>query len=124
VWCGSQAASLQNAIVTATLSSDTLAAIFSRGKEQHWEHAANISISSVEEALLKHAQCARLAQHIKFKSYDLSEEMLQTIAGKPNAIIVGADGSRSTVRAGFFRVQPPHTGQVTFSHINCSLCLP
>lgn len=92
-----QAVSLHNSVLSASLSSETQAALFPEGKEHLWEHTANTTASSVEDALLRRAQSPALAQHIKLKSHNLSKEMLHAIASKPNVIIIIADGDHSAV---------------------------
>ena len=99
--------SLQNSILTASLSSKSQAAIFPEGKEHLWEHTGNTSLSNVKDALLSRAQLPDLAQHIKIKPHDLTAEMLHAIAGKPNVIIIGADGGHSNVCNTFAAAQFP-----------------
>ena len=110
-----QVVTLQSEILSCSFSLDTLAAVIPPVKEQHWEHATNTSIARLEEGLLKRAQSPALAQRIKLKPYELSRDMLQLIAGRPNAIIVGADGSQSPVRTEFW---PGEAG--TCQQVGCS----
>ena len=82
------------------------------GKQHLWEDTSNMSISNVEEALLKRAQSPELAQHITFKDHDLSKEVLRAIASKPHVIIVGAIGGCSTICNSFAAAQIPQLEQV------------
>ncbi len=109
---------LQNDILSASLSPNAQAAVFARSKEQHWQHAVNTSIAKVEQALLRYAQSPALSQHIEFNLYDLAGDMLHTIASKPNVVIVGANGNQSAVRSLLVPAQEPQTQQVVqaFSH--------
>ena len=96
-----QAVSLNNSVLSASLSSETQAALFPAGKEHLWEHAVNTSLSSIDDALLRRAQGPALAQHIKLKSHDLSKEMLHAIASKPNVVIISADADHSATCSTF-----------------------
>jgi hypothetical protein len=109
---GMQIVTLQNDILSATLSPSAQAAVFAQSKERHWQHAVNTSATKVEQALLRYAQSPALSQHIEFKLYDLTGDMLHTIAGKPNVVIVGATGSRSAVRSLLVPAQEPQIQQV------------
>lgn len=86
--------------------------MFPEGKQHLWEDTSNVSISNVEEALLRRAQSPELAKHIIFKDHDLSKEVLRAIASKPHVIIVGAVGGRSTVCNSFAAAQIPQLEQV------------
>ena len=87
--------------------------MFPEGKQHLWEDMSNMSISNVEEALLRRAQSPDLAQHIIFKEHDLSKEVLQAIARKPHVIIIGTDGDRSAICNSFAAAQIPQVQQVT-----------
>ena len=94
-----QIVTLQNDILSASLSPNAQAAVFAQSKERHWQHAVNTSIAKVEQALLRYAQSPALSKHIEFKLCDLAGDMLHAIASKPNVVIVGATGSQSAVRS-------------------------
>ncbi|KAL3138559.1 hypothetical protein ABBQ32_006333 [Trebouxia sp. C0010 RCD-2024] len=85
--------------------------MFPEGEEHLWEDTGNLTVSQVEDTLLKHAQSPKFAQHIILKPYDLSKEMLQDIANKPYAIIISADGSLSTVCSSLAVTQIPQAEQ-------------
>ncbi len=90
--------------MNAAFSSDTQAALFPEGnkdKEHLWEDMDNMTVSQVEEALLRRAQSPTFAQHIILKPCDLSKEMLTDIANKPHAIIISTDSCLSTVCSSF-----------------------
>lgn len=108
-----QASSLHSSVISAALSLETQAAMFPEDKEHLWEDTGNLTVSQVEEALLRRAQSPTFAQHIILKPYDLSKEMLQDIANKPHAIIISADGSPSAVCSSFAATQIPQAEQVT-----------
>ena len=95
------------------MSLETQAVVFPEGKEHLWEDTGSVTVSQVEEALLRRAQSPAFAQHIIVKPYDLSKEMLQDIANKPHAIIIGADGGLSTVCSSFAATHIPRAVQVT-----------
>ncbi|KAL0051564.1 hypothetical protein WJX82_009947 [Trebouxia sp. C0006] len=107
----SQIVTLQNDILSASLSPNAQAAVFAQSKERHWQHAVNTSIAKVEQALLRHAQSPALSQHIEFKLCDLAEDMLHAIASKPNVVIVGATGSQSAVRSLLVPAREPQIQQ-------------
>lgn len=115
---GVQIVTLQNDVLSASLSPNAQAAVFAQSKEQHWPHAVNTSIAKVEQALLRYAQSPALSQHIEFKLCDLAGDLLHTIASKPNVVIVGATGSQSAVRSLLMPEQEPKMQQVvrTSSH--------
>lgn len=89
--------------------------MFPEGKQHIWEDTGNMSVSNVEEALLRRAQSPDLAQHIIFKEHDLSKEVLQAIASKPHVIIVDADSGASTICKSFAAAQIPQRQQVTWT---------
>ena len=112
-----QIVTLQNDILSASLSPNAQAAVFAPSKEWHWQHAVNTSVAKVEQALLTYAQSPALSQHIEFKLYDLAGDMLHTIASKPNVVIVGANGSQSAVRNLLAPAQEPQIEQVVSTSI-------
>ena len=107
-----QIVTLQNDVLSASLSPNAQAAVFAQSKERHWQHAVNTSIAKAKQALLRYAQSPALSQHIEFKLYDLAGDMLHTIASKPNVVIVGATGSQSAVRSLLVSAQGPQIQQV------------
>ena len=109
---GMQIVTLQNDILSASLSPNAQAAVFAQSKERHWQHAVNTSIAKAKQALLRYAQSPALSQHIEFKLYDLAGDMLHTIASKPNVVIVGATGSQSAVRSLLVPAREPQIQQV------------
>lgn len=87
--------------------------MFPEGMEHLWEDTGSVSLPQVEEALLRRAHSPSFAQHIIFKPYDLSKEMLEDIANKPHAIIISADGGLSSVCSTFAAEPIPQALQVT-----------
>lgn len=113
-----QIVTLQNDILSASLSSNAQAAVFAPSKERHWQHAVNTSIAKVEQALLRYALSPALSQHIEFKLCALAGDMLHAIASKPNVVIVGASGNQSAVSSLLVPAQESQIQQViqTSSH--------
>ena len=113
--CAMQDVAVQRQVLSATLSSETQSALFPEDQQQYWEHTYSASLSQLQQALLSRAQSPEMRQHICFKPYHLSHDMLRTIAAKPHVVIIGADGGNSTVRAELALGQHSYTEEVTAS---------
>ena len=87
--------------------------MFPEGKEHLWEDTAMVSVSKVEEALLRRAQSRDFAQHIILKPQSLSKEMLQAIASKPRVVIICADKALSAMSDTFEAAHISQAQQVT-----------
>ena len=108
-----QDVAVQMQVLSATLSLETQAALFPEEQQQYWEHTYSASRSELQQALLSRAQSPELRQHICFKPYHLSHDMLRAIAAKPDVIIIGADGGNSTVRNALALGQHSYTEEVS-----------